>query len=47
MAPSKADKKGLTLEKLTSYDDVITDAIVDKVGRYIARAQKRTRFQSE
>lgn len=24
---------GLTLEKLASYDDVITDALVDKVSR--------------
>ncbi|CAO2651676.1 Nn.00g042460.m01.CDS01 [Neocucurbitaria sp. VM-36] len=32
MAPSTAEKKGgLTLEKLASYDDVITDALVDKV----------------
>ncbi len=33
MPPSKRDKKGgLTLEKLASYDDVITDALVDKVN---------------
>lgn len=33
MAPAKQEKKGsLTLEKLASYDDVITDALVDKVG---------------
>ena len=32
MPPSKAEKRGLTLEKLASYDDVITDALVDKVG---------------
>ena len=33
MAPQKPEKKGvLTLEKLASYDDVITDALVDKVG---------------
>lgn len=32
MAPTKGEKKGLTLEKLASYDDVITDALVDKVG---------------
>jgi hypothetical protein len=25
-------RSGLTLEKLASYDDVITDALVDKVG---------------
>jgi|TARA_R110002003_G_scaffold116_12_gene10150 hypothetical protein len=31
MAPSNAEKRGLTLEKLASYDDVITDALVDKV----------------
>jgi hypothetical protein len=32
--PSKETEKkgGLTLEKLISYDDVITDALVDKVG---------------
>jgi hypothetical protein len=33
MAPKEQDRKGgLTLEKLISYDDVITDALVDKVG---------------
>jgi hypothetical protein len=33
MAPKEQEKKsGLTLEKLISYDDVITDALVDKVG---------------
>ncbi|KAF2638517.1 hypothetical protein P280DRAFT_471116 [Massarina eburnea CBS 473.64] len=32
MAPKETGKKGgLTLEKLISYDDVITDALVDKV----------------
>ncbi|KAF2875284.1 histone-lysine N-methyltransferase SET9 [Massariosphaeria phaeospora] len=32
MAPQDREKKGgLTLEKLASYDDVITDALVDKV----------------
>ncbi|OAL48458.1 histone-lysine N-methyltransferase SET9 [Pyrenochaeta sp. DS3sAY3a] len=32
MAPSNREKRGgLTLEKLASYDDVITDALVDKV----------------
>ncbi|KAF2015383.1 hypothetical protein BU24DRAFT_176734 [Aaosphaeria arxii CBS 175.79] len=32
MAPRAHDKKGgLTLEKLASYDDVITDALVDKI----------------
>ncbi|KAF2652720.1 hypothetical protein K491DRAFT_681112 [Lophiostoma macrostomum CBS 122681] len=32
MAPQKVEKKrGLTLEKLASYDDVITDALVDKL----------------
>jgi hypothetical protein len=32
--PSHAQEKkgGLTLEQLASYDDVITDALVDKVG---------------
>ena len=37
MAPSNgertAGKAKLTLEKLASYDDVITDALVDKVGQ--------------
>jgi hypothetical protein len=33
MSPAKGEKKGLTLEKLATYDDVITDALVDKVGR--------------
>jgi histone-lysine N-methyltransferase SUV420H len=38
MAPKIQEKKGgLTLEKLASYDDVITDALVDKVG-YITSA---------
>lgn len=43
MAPSKAEKKGLTLEKLASYDDVITDALVDKVGGCTARARQHVR----
>lgn len=30
---------GLTLEKLASYDDVITDTLVDKVSRNWAEAQ--------
>ncbi|KAF2795606.1 hypothetical protein K505DRAFT_323973 [Melanomma pulvis-pyrius CBS 109.77] len=30
-SPKKEKKGGLTLEKLASYDDVITDALVDKV----------------
>lgn len=30
---------GLTLEKLASYDDVITDALVDKVSRNPAAAR--------
>jgi histone-lysine N-methyltransferase SUV420H len=47
MAPSKAEKKGLTLEKLASYDDVITDALVDKVGFNTARARQRVRLHSE
>lgn len=29
---------GLTLEKLASYDDVITDALIDKVSRNLAGA---------
>lgn len=33
MAPKETAKKGaLTLEKLALYDDVLTDALVDKVG---------------
>lgn len=33
MAPPIPEKRGgLTLEKLASYDDVITDALVDKAG---------------
>lgn len=40
MAPSvKAKKGGLTLDKLASYDDVITDALVDKV-RYWTTIRK-------
>lgn len=31
---------GLTLEKLASYDDVITDALVDKVSRNPAGAHR-------
>lgn len=31
---------GLTLEKLASYDDVITDALVDKVSRNSAEARQ-------
>lgn len=34
---------GLTLEKLASYDDVITDALVDKVSRNPAAARHRGR----
>jgi histone-lysine N-methyltransferase SUV420H len=47
MAPSKAEKRGLTLEKLASYDDVITDALVDKVGYCTARMQQQLRLQSD
>jgi [histone H4]-N-methyl-L-lysine20 N-methyltransferase len=47
MAPSKAEKRGLTLEKLASYDDVITDALVDKVGYGTARMQQLLRPHSE
>jgi hypothetical protein len=32
MAPPNRGKGVLTLEKLATYDDVITDALVDKVG---------------
>lgn len=33
MAPKDTAKKGaLTLEKLALYDDILTDALVDKVG---------------
>lgn len=31
---------GLTLEKLASYDDVITDALVDKVSRNLVAARQ-------
>jgi hypothetical protein len=31
---------GLTLEKLASFDDVITDALVDKVSRSLAGARR-------
>ncbi|KAF1917282.1 histone-lysine N-methyltransferase SET9 [Ampelomyces quisqualis] len=45
MAPSKAEKRGLTLEKLASYDDVITDAVVDKVYYWTTiRKNRGTRF---
>jgi len=43
MAPSNGDKAGsrtkLTLETLAQYDDVITDALVDKVGCAIGKAR--------
>ena len=43
MAPSTAEKKGgLTLEKLASYDDVITDALVDKVRCDLLRRRDTT-----
>ncbi|KAH8719312.1 histone-lysine N-methyltransferase SET9 [Phaeosphaeriaceae sp. PMI808] len=41
MAPSNAKKRGLTLEKLASYDDVITDALVDKVYYWTAIRKNR------
>jgi len=45
MAPTKSEKKGLTLEKLAAYDDVITDALVDKVYYWTAiRKNRGTRF---
>ncbi|KAL5119322.1 histone lysine methyltransferase Set9 [Pleosporales sp. CAS-2024a] len=45
MPPSKAEKRGLTLEKLASYDDVITDALVDKVYYWATiRKNRGTRF---
>lgn len=34
---------GLTLEKLASYDDVITDALVDKVSRNLIGARDASR----
>ena len=38
MPVKETDKKGgLTLEKLISYDDVITDALVDKVSTSLHR----------
>ncbi|KAH4045990.1 histone-lysine N-methyltransferase SET9 [Parastagonospora nodorum] len=45
MPPSKAEKRGLTLEKLASYDDVITDALVDKIYYWATiRKNRGTRF---
>lgn len=35
-SPKKEKRGGLTLEKLASYDDVITDALVDKVNHSFA-----------
>jgi hypothetical protein len=35
MAPANRAKGALTLETLAMYDDVITDALVDKVGRVL------------
>jgi histone-lysine N-methyltransferase SUV420H len=43
MPPSNGEKKGLTLEKLASYDDIITDALVDKVSQVVIRAGKGDR----
>jgi histone-lysine N-methyltransferase SUV420H len=42
MPPTKGEKKGLTLEKLASYDDVITDALVDKVRWHPAWARPQS-----
>jgi hypothetical protein len=36
MATSNGGKTGFTTEKLALYDDVITGALVDKVGDYTA-----------
>ncbi|KAF2003140.1 hypothetical protein P154DRAFT_520487 [Amniculicola lignicola CBS 123094] len=46
--PKAADKKsGLTLEKLASYDDVITDALVDKIYFWATiRKNRGTRFSA-
>ncbi|PSN74090.1 hypothetical protein BS50DRAFT_566980 [Corynespora cassiicola Philippines] len=42
MPPQSLEKKsGLTLEKLASYDDVITDALVDKVYYWTAIRKNR------
>ncbi|KAL6705164.1 histone lysine methyltransferase Set9 [Coniothyrium glycines] len=41
MPPHKGEKKGLTLEKLAAYDDVITDALVDKVYYWTAIRKNR------
>lgn len=35
MAPPNRGKGALTLEKLATYDDVITDALIDKVGDFL------------
>lgn len=42
-SPKKEKKGGLTLEKLASYDDVITDALVDKVTRSPRRPRQNGR----
>jgi hypothetical protein len=48
MAPKEQEKKGgLTLEKLISYDDVITDALVDKVGTGLPRCAGRSRMSGD
>jgi histone-lysine N-methyltransferase SUV420H len=36
---------GLTLEKLASYDDLITDALVDKVSRVLAHRANAGRIR--
>ncbi|KAF2126028.1 hypothetical protein P153DRAFT_433836 [Dothidotthia symphoricarpi CBS 119687] len=42
MAPGSSEKRGgLTLEKLASYDDVITDALVDKIYYWTAIRKNR------
>ncbi|KAF2477428.1 uncharacterized protein BDR25DRAFT_864 [Lindgomyces ingoldianus] len=41
MAPKLEKRSGLTLEKLASYDDVITDALVDKVYYWTAIRKNR------
>lgn len=47
MAPRNGEKRGgLTLEKLASYDDIITDALVDKVGCSSCARDKDGREQS-
>ena len=50
MAPPNGEKSAgkakLTLERLASYDDCITDALVDKVGAFLCGGERAWFFAS-